>query len=209
MSLLLRKIARNSQLAAEVFGTSDPVTGVERPLVVVDADKLIASCFAERTFGTSATPAGCSSGGRRILVEFDRSQNLLGHADRRYDHGWLFDSKGPGPGLARRVRASLLVDQGRRTILPVATVYLELDEAGRVLGWPDIPPIAWSDHPSTKGLIEGDLVELLYPALVALERIDAEGDAIEAYTYRSRGDSSGSEDITRIEYIHVVPGPRP
>jgi hypothetical protein len=66
---------------------------------------------------------------------------------------------------------------------PEAVFDLDLDEAGRMIGWPELPKPGWTTPSSSRRVVgNGQLINLLYPAVVALERLNAEGDSIRTHS---------------------------
>jgi hypothetical protein len=52
-----------------------------------------------------------------------------------------------------------------------------------VIGWPDLPSPDWATPSSARRVIgDGPFLDLIHPALVALERLNAEGESIRVET---------------------------
>jgi hypothetical protein len=201
-----RIFERSPELAAHLFGPLGVGHGLARPLVVVDANELLETLVLDMVFNSPQEPLGCSPGPGRVFVEFGRLSDFLDPSDVDV-HGWLFAGRGPRPGVPERVRASLVVEQHRLIIGPEAVLDLDLDEAGRVIGWPQLPTPRWTTPSSSRRVVgDGHIRWLLYPALVALERLNVEGDSIRAHIPEPNGGRS-KRGLPPL-FPHVTPSPR-
>jgi hypothetical protein len=199
-----RVFASQPELAAHLFKPAHDQA--DRPgTLVVAAHEVLDSLALDSFFGTQE-PSGCSPGSRRIFVEFGRVHPDMDH-DRPDFHGWLFVGQGPRPGIFERVRAGLIVEHHPATIGLELLVDLDLDESGRVIGWPGPLAHRWRTPSSSRRVVGRDhFMGSLYPALVAIERLNIEGDSIRSGTPESdpAREKRGLPPLFRF----VTPSPR-
>jgi hypothetical protein len=174
---------KSPELAAELFGLVVNHSNLDHRLVVVNARDLCDGLEFHDFFSCQdLEPRGCSPGARRIFIEFDHYEFI----DRGWfpdKYGWMIESRGIDDKGIERVQATLVVEQNKLIIGPEAVVYFDLDSNGRIPGWPGGIEICWTTVSSHSRVRDGDPIDryLVYPALVALERLNAEGESIRAH----------------------------
>ena len=207
---LERIFLRDPWLATSLVDRPGPGGDPAAPLVVVDAEGLLNHCFVDVYCGAGMRLGRCSPGPRRVFVEFGRPALPIWEPNLPDSHGWLFEGMPPGPGAAERLRATLVVEHHRSISGSVAMVDLELDERGRPIGWPSTPPHAWASPDWPRRVVGGFRIEhILYPALVALERLAAEGDSIAVRNPSAGPGTAQAARRPRPPFSYLVPSERP